>query len=445
MKVRSLLLLVALASPACAVRPAAQAPAPVTGDSLSRSEMEALSAVYLQAGEALGKGDLSAAASSLTRALELNPGDESLVYDIAATLAQAGRAEESLSWLEKLVAMHSNLVPQARDFPGLQGERYQRIVESLQRNTPAPRGTEAFTLSERDLIPEGIAHDPLTRTFFVSSIHKRKIVAVRPDGSPSDFATSEAQLDSVLGMRVDPARRILWANSYASPSMQGFNESLRGRSTLHAFDLATGRQVARFVRGPGGRHLLNDLAIRPDGDVFLTDSETGEVLKLCIHTLLTEPSFEVLVPPGQLFHPNGITLSDDGKTLFVADFVNGITVLRLDSDERFTLPHPRGVSTHGLDGLYFHQGGLVGVHNGNGPGRIVRYVLSDSLDRIVRMEVLESNHPSFDIPTTGVLVGDALYVIANSQLRGLGADGKYLPAEQLKPVSILRLSVARGN
>ncbi|HEY0096281.1 MAG TPA: hypothetical protein VGB96_18270, partial [Archangium sp.] len=197
MHARSLILLVALVSPACAVRPAV--PPPSATGVLSRSEVEALSATYLQAGGSLVQGDLPAFANTLTRALDLNPGDESIVYDIAATLAQAGRSEESFSWLDKLVAMRSNLVPQDRDFPGLQGERYQRIVQALQRNTPAPRSTTAFTLSERDLIPEGIAHDPVTGTFFVSSIAKRKIVAVRPDGSVSDFATSEAQLDSVLG------------------------------------------------------------------------------------------------------------------------------------------------------------------------------------------------------------------------------------------------------
>jgi hypothetical protein len=44
-----------------------------------------------------------------------------------------------------------------------------------------------------------------------------------------------------------------------------------------------------------------------------------------------------------------------------------------------------------------------------------------------------------------VLVGNELYFIANSQLRSVGEDGKYLPAERLQPVSVLRVSVAREN
>jgi hypothetical protein len=297
----------------------------------------------------------------------------------------------------------------------------------------------AFTLPERDLIPEGIAHDSVTGTFFVGSILKRKVVAIHPDGTPTDFATAQAHgLDAVLGMRVDPKRRILWVNSAAMPSMQGFNEGLRGRSTLHKFDLTTGRLLARYTRGPGGRHLLNDMALGTGGELYLTDSEAGEVLKLPADAP-EGTAFEVLVPGGNLFYPNGITLSEDGRTLFIADFVHGITVLRLDSGERLPLLHPRGATTRGVDGLYFHQGSLVAVQNGHGPGRIVRMTLSDSKDRILRTELLEANHPSFRIPTTGVIAGEALYLIANSQLRSMGADGQYLPPEQLEPVILLRI------
>jgi hypothetical protein len=440
MKKRALLLLLALPLlPACTSRQAGAPSEPAARDMLKPEEAKALSDAYLQSGAALMQGDAAQVLASLMRAFELNPGDDSLVYEIASAFAQTEQPEQALLWLERLVGLRSPLVPQDRDFPGLQGERYQRVVEALQRNTPPSRGTVAFTLPERDLIPEGIAHDAVTGTFFVGSILKRKVVAIRPDGTPTDFATAEAHgLDAVLGMRVDPQRRILWVNSAAMPSMQGFNEALRGRSTLHKFDLTTGRLLARYTRGPGGRHLLNDMALGPEGELFLTDSEAGEVLKLPAHAP-EGTAFEVLVPAGNLFYPNGITLSEDGSTLFIADFVHGITVLRRGSGERLPLLHPRGTTTRGVDGLYFHQGSLVAVQNGYGPGRIVRMRLADSKDRILRTEVLEANHPSFRIPTTAVIAGEALYLIANSQLRSMGADGRYLPPEQLEPVVLLRI------
>ena len=441
MKTPSLFLLLVLSTlPACTLRQAGTPSTPEARNLLKPEEAKALSEAYLQSGVALMQGDAAQVIASLLRAVELNPGDDSLVYEVASAFAQTDNPEQALLWLEKLVGLRSSLVPQDRDFPGLQGERYQRVVEALQRNTPPSRGTVAFTLPERDLIPEGIAHDAVTGTFFVGSLLKRKVVAIRPDGTPTDFATAQAHgLDAVLGMRVDARRRLLWVNSAAMPSMQGFNEALRGRSTLHKFDLTTGRLLARYTRAPGsGGHLLNDIALGPGGELYLTDSEAGEVLKLPAHAP-EGTAFEVLVPAGNLYYPNGITLSEDGRTLFIADFVHGITVLRLDSGERLPLLHPRGTTTRGVDGLYFHQGSLLAVQNGHGPGRIVRMTLAESKDRILRTEVLEANHPSFRIPTTGVIAGESLYLIANSQLRSMSADGRYLPPERLEPVVLLRI------
>src|SRR5262245_28904920 len=75
-------------------------------------------------------------------------------------------------------------------------------------NTPSI----AFVLQDRELIPEGIAYDPSSRTFFVGSTYERKIVAVDADGRARDF-TSEKQdgLWGLVGMKVDAPRRLLWA------------------------------------------------------------------------------------------------------------------------------------------------------------------------------------------------------------------------------------------
>src|SRR4051812_9537514 len=73
-----------------------------------------------------------------------------------------------------------------------------------QTSTLPPRHAEvAFTINEKDLIPEGIAYDPAQKEFYVGSILKRKIVRIDSSGRASDF-TSEGQdgLFKVLGMTV---------------------------------------------------------------------------------------------------------------------------------------------------------------------------------------------------------------------------------------------------
>lgn len=425
------LLLLACSSPRPATRPSAEP------EALSAEALGALARGYGDAGGAFGRNDWPAVAEALQRALEVNAGDDSLVYSVASAWAQAGRADDAYAWLERLVAMKSAMVPQARDFPGLSGERFTRVVKALEQNAPTPHAKVAFELAQRDLIAEGIAHDSKTGTFFVSSIHHRKVVAVRPDGSVTDFATGG--LMSTLGMKVDAARRQLWVASAFTPSMKDARPEEQGRAALHVYDVDGGRELARYPRGGDGKpHLLNDVTIARDGTVYVTDSEAGEVLRLAPGA----KDFEVLVPSGSRAYPNGIALSDDDTTLFFADFVQGLSRVGLATGKVSVVGHPRGVATHGFDGLYFHDGALVGVENGSGPGRVVRLTLAPELDRVVRADVLEAAHPLSEIPTTGVIADGALHLIVNSQLRAF-KDGKILPWEQLQPVRVVKVPLAR--
>ena len=72
----------------------------------------------------------------------------------------------------------------------------------------------AFQLPERDLVPEGICYDPISESFFLGSIEKHKILRISMDGTVETFVPPRTEgLWSVIGMRVDVERRVLWANS----------------------------------------------------------------------------------------------------------------------------------------------------------------------------------------------------------------------------------------
>ncbi|MGE0451913.1 MAG: hypothetical protein AB7O37_08070 [Vicinamibacteria bacterium] len=64
--------------------------------------------------------------------------------------------------------------------------------------------------------------------------------------------------------------------------------------------------------------------------------------------------------------------------------------------------------------------------------------LDEGLGRASCVAALDRDHPSFDIPTTGALVGDDLYYVASSQLRRFSADGRILPWEKLAQSTVLR-------
>ena len=287
------------------------------------------------------------------------------------------------------------------------------------------KGVEAFRIPEKDLIPEGIAYDPADRALFVGSLNKRKIVRVAPDGKAADFVASDQDgLGPVLGLRVDPERRWLWACTGS--------ESKPDSSYLFAFEMGgRGRLVKKVRLATPGPHLLNDLVVTSGGEVFASDSEGGTVVRLA-------PDKDELRPFAQGFiYPNGIALSADERALFVADGKSGLTRVDRSTGQKRALSYSKGVSPFGVDGLYFHAGSLVAVQNGAGQPRVVRYRLDETLTKIAGIEILESRNPAFVIPTTAALAGQDLYILATSNLSALGKDGLN-PSAKLYDVVILK-------
>ncbi|HEX4665579.1 MAG TPA: hypothetical protein VH207_03185 [Chthoniobacterales bacterium] len=67
---------------------------------------------------------------------------------------------------------------------------------------------------------------------------------------------------------------------------------------------------------------------------------------------------------------NGIALAPDG-TLYVT-LSTGIARVEPASGEPTRLPQPETVVTGRIDGLYWHEGDLLGIQNSTNPGRVIR-------------------------------------------------------------------------
>ena len=134
------------------------------------------------------------------------------------------------------------------------------------------RSSTAFTIPEKGLITEGLAYDPAEETFFVSSVHKRRILSVSSTGEAKTFASEQDGLFSVLGMSVDAKRRHLWVTSTAFPQMLNFKKEEDGVSAVFKFDLRTKKEVLTTTLRPGdltfaGRYWLLDPAKHVRGNV----------------------------------------------------------------------------------------------------------------------------------------------------------------------------------
>jgi hypothetical protein len=101
---------------------------------------------------------------------------------------------------------------------------------------------------------------------------------------------------------------------------------------------------------------------------------------------------------------------------------------------------PEYVSLVGVDGLYLHKSGLIAVQNHHTMNRIARFRLSEDGRRVIFGEVLAGRQPTFEEPTTGVVVGDMFYFIGNSQIERFG-DGKDKNPADFNPTQIRELSL----
>ena len=397
-----------------------------------QTDLEKAAALQKESVACYQKKDFACFLDLSRKAQALRPDSTAVLYNVACGEALTGDAAGAARDLESLI--DRKLDPgyekdddfaSVRDTPAFEGVR--RKAAGLR--APVARSQVAFRLPQKDLLTEGIAYDPETRAFFVSSVHRRKIVRRDADGTVTDFVTEGREgLEGVLGLAVDAKRRLLWAVTAALPQMQGWDPSLEGTSALVAFDLKSGKRVIRAALPRVGKHALNDLAIAANGDVYATDSLDSGVYRLRAGA----KTLGAFVPPGVFRSPQGIAFAADGRGAYVADYVDGIWLVDLATGKREAVAGPRDVPLQGVDALAIHGKDLVVSQNGIAPARIARLALDASGRRVESGEILEMNTPLVEEPTLGVVVGDDFIYVANAQWERLDNDGK-LKSEFLEP------------
>lgn len=372
------------------------------------------------------------------------PGGDALRFDLAYFAAAAGRKDEAMARLAELDVRGWSFPLLDLDFPSLKNDPEFRALaqRSRAREPKIVRSTVAFTLREKDLIPEGIAADPVTGRLFVGSIEKRKIVAIAPDGKESSFVPSGAAgLGPVLGLRVDAAHGRLWAVSEPAGRPKSDPGTFHG---LYAFALSDGSLAAKIElpRALGRGHSLNDLCLDQAGTVYVTDSASGAIYRAASGEKRLS---ELPLAPGaaaKLRFANGIACTPDGTRLYVAA-TDGIAAVdpKTGTATRLATPPETPGDLGGCDGLYLAAPDrLVGIQNAFGAARVIRAHLDPSGLVVTRVEILESGQPIYEIPTTGAIAQGALFLIANSQVRSYDAVGNLDRRKLARPV-ILRLGL----
>jgi len=394
-----------------------------------------------QAAAAYKAKDYTAAIESFKKAAEIIPDHPTVIYNLACMYALAGKKSEALSELSKVAEM-GVIVPAEKDndLDSIKDTPEFKLILKRFETSKAPviNSSAGFTIHEKGLITEGLAYDPAEETFYVSSVHKRKILSVNKAGEVNTFASEQDGLFSVLGMAVDAKRRHLWVTSTAFPQMVNFKKEEDGTSAVLKFDLRTKKLLKKYVlTNAGKKHALGDLTVQSNGDVFTTDSLSPAVY--VIHPQKDE--IELFLEDPGFGSPQGLAFSNDEQHLFMADYSTGLFDIDVKTKHVAHLAPLAGATLLGIDGLYFYKDSLIGVQNGVTPQRVVRVALSQDLKRAARLEVIEANNPVFLEPTLGVIVKDTFYFIANSQWPLVDENGKLAAEDKLQEPVVLKIKL----
>lgn len=408
--------------------------------SSAQAASEEAKVLYRQAVDAYRSKDYAGFLASARKMLVLETSNPKYLYNVACAESLTGDNPGSAGHLLAILDQGLDLgIEEDADLAGVRAskefEPVRKKLDLLRR--PIGSAEIAFTLPEKDQIPEGIAYDPVGRTWFVSSVHKRKIVARAADGTASDF-TKEGQdgLWSVLALAVDAGRRRLWACSAALPEMDAWDKALQGRSGVFEYDLATGRLLRKYLL-PVDAHprALGDLTISSAGDVYLTDGAGSGLYRI----LRSKDAIEEFIAPGVFTSPQGLAFTPGERSLYVADYGGGLWAVDAATGTRRNVAAPDNVPLLGIDGLAAYGNSLIVTQNGIRPHRVTRLTLDPAGERVVKGEILEMNDPRFSEPTLGMVVGDAYYFVANSQWGMFDKDGVLAPVERLKAPIILKV------
>ena len=392
--------------------------------------------------------DYPAYLAKMEQAVALRPDYPRLLVNLAGAQALNERFEEAVATLERLAALgvHSP-VEKSAAFAAMRDRKdFRDVVKKLAANLQNVKGEGeiAFQVPEMTGLIEGIAWREKTGQFFFGDVHHH-CVWVRTSTEPdkkgkSDskvqrFTAEDSPLLGVFGLVVDEERGVLWAATSAVTAMDGYTDAQHGVAGVAEIDLETG-EVKRVVTvtADGRPHVIGDLALGPDGTVWMPDS--GAIALWRLAPGAKNP--ELFLESDEFNSLQGAVVSTDGRAVIVADYPGGL--LRVDvatrAVHRFE-PLP-DTTLLGIDGLVrAPTGELIAVQNGVRPNRVVRITLDEAGEVVTDLTLLESSHLNMTAPSLGCIgPGGNFFFVGNANWTHFDEPGSV--ATPPRPVPIFK-------
>ena len=252
----------------------------------------------------------------------------------------------------------------------------------------------AYVVPGPAVFPEGVAFQPSTGAFFVTSTGDGTVFRGHVSEPVTEVFLPGGQdgRTTAIGLEVDDTRL------YVAGGPTG---------RIFAYDTETKALLESFETGTGG--FLNDVATTRSGDAFVTDSFRPILWRVSADLTTVEPWLNFTGTPivyGGGFNLNGIVATPDDKYLIVSKS-NTSQLFRIDVGTKEIVEITTDEPTGG-DGLQLQGHTLYAIAGGG----IVKVVLSDDFSS--GDVVSRTTDPSFRSPTTNAIARGRMLVV-NSQ------------------------------
>ncbi len=356
-----------------------------------------------------------------------------LVVAYALTENRTKGYEMMLTMQQQGLSYDFNVTEDTQFLRGTQAYDYINDL-MIRAGEPAGEARVDFTLPDALVLPTAIDWDPTREAYLVANAREGAVFRVTSSGETENLlaADEENGLWSLFGLEVDAKNDRLWLTTAASPNFVGFQSEDAGRSALVEVRLSDMEVIARYpVPADGRPHRLGDLALGADG-VYAVDT----ILPIVYRLNREQGRLQAYVASGDSVSFRGLTASDDGKMLYVADYEMGIVALDLDGKRAARVTGPETLNFGGIEGIEFWNNHLVIIQNGNPPQRILRLALGEDRVSVESVSPLAVAQPFFNYPNYGTVVDGRLVFFADSHW--VAGD------QELEPVKIASTDVANA-
>ncbi len=297
-----------------------------------------------------------------------------------------------------------------------------------------PEAAEIFATLPADLrFPEGITANPSNGDVYVGNFDGGVANSIVQFDSNGDFvARVNLGITPLLGLAFNARDNMVYFCSiddftFGGSKIRRIAADLSGPVEDVAFIPSVGAPPNRIVGNPDGSEdeimfgniarVPNDLTINSRGDIFVSDSFQGAVFRINrAHSCKTPCKVKTVAHDGLLatagfpaFGANGVALSDDERTLFVAN-TGDDRILKVNVNSGVVSVFAESVN--GADGIAFDDGGTLWVAANqadqivglNSNGRVIA-----ELGEFLGIED-DGSAKGLLFPASLVIVGDEIFV-----------------------------------